>query len=142
MLLDTTVLAYAIGEDHPLRDPCRTIIDAVGDGRMVATTTVEVIQELVHVHSRRGRRPSAIRHGRDFIRLLAPLRTAETEDLEAGLMLLSSHPSLGVFDAVLAAVAMRPDPCVLVSADRAFRSVPGLRHIDPGDSRALAALLG
>jgi predicted nucleic acid-binding protein len=38
ILLDTTVLVYAKGEDHPLRDPCRELIAAVADRRIEATT--------------------------------------------------------------------------------------------------------
>jgi predicted nucleic acid-binding protein len=125
-----------------LRIPCRAIVDALGDGRLTATTTIEVIQEFVHVHSRRGRRTKAVEHGRDFIRLLSPLRPAESEDLEAGLTLFARHPSLGAFDAVLAAVVIRGDMSALVSADRAFRGIAGLNHVDPGSATAIEALLG
>jgi predicted nucleic acid-binding protein len=51
-VLDTTVLVYAKGADHPLRDPCRQLIAAIAARRLEATTTVEAIQELVHVRAR------------------------------------------------------------------------------------------
>jgi predicted nucleic acid-binding protein len=142
IVLDTTVLAYAVGADHSLRGPCRAIIDAIGDGRVAATTTVEVLQEFLHVHARRGRRADAIEHARDYLRLLSPLREVQAEDFEAALVLLAAHPTLGAFDSVLAAVATRTSPGVLVSADRAFAAIPGLRHVDPADATAVAALLG
>ena len=44
IILDTTVLVYAVGEDHPLREPSRTIVSAIADGRLEATTTVEVVK--------------------------------------------------------------------------------------------------
>ncbi|HSH62137.1 MAG TPA: type II toxin-antitoxin system VapC family toxin [Acidimicrobiales bacterium] len=53
IVLDTSVLVYAIGVAHPLRDPCRRLIDSLRTGRLEATTTVQVIQELVHVRARR-----------------------------------------------------------------------------------------
>ena len=40
ILLDTTVLVYAKGQDHPLRDPCRELIEAIADRRIEATTTI------------------------------------------------------------------------------------------------------
>ena len=43
IVLDTTVLVYSVGSDHPLRAPCRSLIEAIGDGEIAATTTVEVI---------------------------------------------------------------------------------------------------
>lgn len=142
IVLDTTVLAYAVGSDHPLRAPCRAIIDAIGDGRVAATTTAEVLQEFLHVHARRGRREAAIEHARDYLRLLSPLQEVHADDFEAALLLLATHPSLGAFDSVLAAVAVRTPPGVLVSADRGIAGVPGLRHVDPADRAAVAALLG
>jgi predicted nucleic acid-binding protein len=142
IVLDTTVLGYAVGADHPLREPCRAIIDAIGDGRVAATTTVEVLQEFLHVHARRGRRADAIEHARDYLRLLSPLREVQAEDFEAALVLLAAHPTLGAFDSVLAAVALRTPPGLLVSADRALAAIPGLRHVDPADPTAVAALLG
>ena len=55
IVLDTTVLVYAKGAEHPLRDPCRQLVAAIAEGALQATTSVEVIQELVHVRAcRRG----------------------------------------------------------------------------------------
>src|SRR6476646_11029825 len=49
IVLDTTVLVYAKGSEHPLRAPCRELIEAVAGGSIEATTSVEAIQEFVHV---------------------------------------------------------------------------------------------
>src|SRR5688500_7640344 len=53
IVLDTTVLCYTVGESHPLREPCRQLLLAQADGRVDAATTIEVIQEFVHVRARR-----------------------------------------------------------------------------------------
>jgi len=52
IVLDTTVLVYAKGAEHPLREPCRTIIQAAEGGRVRATTTAEAIQEFIQVRAR------------------------------------------------------------------------------------------
>ena len=139
ILLDTTVLVYAVGDAHPLRDPCRAVLEAHAAGRIEATTTVEVIQEFVHIRSRRRDRADAVRLGRHYLTALAPFVTT-ADDLELGLDLFEVHPSLGAFDAVLAAVALGHGATALISADRAFGAVPGLTWVDPG-SDALADLL-
>ena len=59
ILLDTTVLVYAVGDAHPLRQPCRQLVEAVRDAHLRATTTTEVIQEFAHVRSRRRPRHDA-----------------------------------------------------------------------------------
>ena len=139
ILLDTTVLAYAVGEDHPLRDPCRRVLQAHADGRVDATTTIEAIQEFTHIRARRRTRSDAVEVARLYLTALNPIATT-LEDLDRGLDLFERHPSLGAFDAVLAAVALaRAD--TLVSADHAFASVGGLIWIDPA-TRALERLVG
>ena len=52
-------------------------------------------------------------------------------ELAVGLRLFEEHPTLGAFDAVLAAAAMLAGADALVSADRAFASVRGLAWMDP-----------
>lgn len=131
IVLDTTVLVYAVGEEHPLRGPCRWLLDGVLAGQISATTTPEVIQEFVDVHGRRRPRSRAARLGRAYAIGLAPLLTTEPDDLERGLRLYVDHPKLSAFDSVLAATAIRFDPDAFVSADRAFGAVRSLRYVDP-----------
>lgn len=131
IVLDTTVLVYAVGADHELRDPCRRLVERIDAGEVRATTTVEVIQEFCHVRSRRRGREDAADLGSAFSELLAPLLIIDAADLTEGLDLFRASPHLGAFDAVLASAAKRRDADALVSADRAFAEIPGLRWLDP-----------
>jgi len=140
ILLDTTVLVYAKGEDHALRDPCRDLIEAISDRLIEATTTVEVIQEFVHVRARRRDRRDAAALGRDYAELLSPLLSPTVEDLRAGLALFERSGALGAFDAVLAACAARTGIEALVSADTAFAGLAEIPHVIP-DRSGLSELL-
>lgn len=140
IVLDTTVLVYAKGADHPLRDSCRELIAAVAEGRIQATTSPEVIQEFVHVRARRRDRYDAATLGRDYAELLSPLLHVGREDLQRGLSLFEDVARLGAFDAVLAASTAAADAIALVSADAAFDAVPHLRHVVP-DATGIAGLL-
>lgn len=132
ILVDTSVLVYAVGSEHPLRNPCRAVIAAIGTGRLAATTTVEVLQEFAHVRARRRGREDAAEVTARYARLLAPLITLDADDLTAGLAHFRSLPQIGAFDAVLAAVAQRRAHVhALLSADRAFAAVPQLTYLDP-----------
>jgi uncharacterized protein len=124
------VLAYAVGDDHGLREPCRRILRAHGEGLLEATTTIEAIQEFTHIRARRRTRADAVGVARHYIVSLRPIMTT-TEDLNRGLELFERHPELGAFDAVLAAVAIEHGAGALVSADHAFASIPNVRWIDP-----------
>jgi predicted nucleic acid-binding protein len=140
IVLDTTVLVYAKGADHPLRGPCRDLMAAIADGRLEATTSAEVIQEFVHVRARRRDRSDAAALGRDYADLLAPLLSVTREEVRRGLNLFERFDRLGAFDAVLAAGAEAAGATALVSADAAFAGLPELRHLHP-DADGVAELL-
>jgi len=139
IVLDTTVLVYAVGADHPLREPCRDLITAIAAGQLSATTTVEAVQEFTHVRARRRDREDAARLARDYLDLLAPLLVIGEDDLQEGLRLFTRSARLGAFDAVLAATASRANAAALVSADAAFAEA-GITHVIP-DARGVARLL-
>lgn len=135
------ILAYAVGEEHPLRDPARRLVEAIGE-RLAATTTVDVIQEFAHVYARRRARRQAVSYARRYAALLAPLLSPSESTLAAGLRFFERHEALDAFDAVLAAAAMEAEAEALVSADRAFAGVRGLRFVELGSpelERLLAA---
>ena len=106
IVVDTTVLVYAVGTEHPLREPSRKLIDAVAAGRVDAATTIEVIQEFVHVRARRRSRKDAVKAGRNYAELFAPLLVMPTAVVDAGLRIFERTTSLGVFDSFLAATAL------------------------------------
>lgn len=140
IVLDTTVLVYAKGAEHPLREPCRDLIEAIAGGAVQATTSVEAIQEFVHVRARRRDREDAAGLGRDYAELLSPLLPVDRETLREGLVLFERVDSLGTFDAVLAAAVITSGAEALVSADSGFADVPGLPHVTP-DEAGIATLL-
>ncbi len=139
IVVDTTVLLYAVGKDHALQEPCRRFVDMVGDG-LRATTTVEVIQEFAHVRSRRRTRHDAARLARYFAGLMSPLLSPTAVDLIDGLALFEGRADLGSFDSVLAAVCVRRS-MTLASADRSFAGVRSLSAVVPGTPE-FDALLG
>ncbi len=139
IVLDTTVLAYAVGADHPLRAPCRQLVRAIADGEVTATTTIEVIQEFTHVRALRRDRKDAAELARDYIELLSPLLVVEEPDLREGLRLFEDSAGLGAFDAVLAAAAHAAGADALVSADAAFSAVANIRHVTP-DANGIRSL--
>jgi uncharacterized protein len=140
IILDTTVLVYAVGDEHPLREPCRRLLAAHASATIEATTTIEVLQEFAHIRARRRTREDAAALTRSYAAALEPIVTT-LADLDAGLSLFEAHPELGAFDAVLAAVAVGRGADALVSADRAFASVPNLRWVDPS-TPAIDQLIG
>lgn len=131
ILVDLTVLAYALGAGHPLRTPCRALLEGHADGRLELTTTVEVLTAFLGLRETRASRADAAAATRNLTSALRPIVTTRT-DLERGLALLDAHPGLAPAQAILAAVALGHD-ADLVSADPALAAVPGLRVLHPAD---------
>lgn len=131
IVVDTTVLLYAVGLQHPYADPSQRLLDAVAEGKVSATTTFEVIQEFVHVRARRRGRRDAVTMGRNFARLLWPLLGFGDAHLDPGLRLFERHGQIGAFDAFLAAAALAVGADALVSGDAGFAAVKGLRYVEP-----------
>lgn len=128
ILLDTNVLVYAVGADHPLRDRCRRLLDAQSEDGELATT-LGVLEEFVHVRSARRPRRDAVTYARVYSVALT-IVDVSVDDLDDGFEIYLAHPQVDSRDAVLAALAIHREE-VLVSADRAFALIPGLRHVDP-----------
>ena len=141
IVVDTNVLGYASGSEHPLRDAARSLFAAGARGRLPVTTTPAVLQEFVHLYSRRRSRTEAVAQARRLLTLLTPLVPTTQEDVPVALRLFERYERLSAFDSLLAAVALREDVTAFVSADRAFEGVPKLPFVELG-SRELDPLIG
>ncbi len=137
--IDTAVIMYAAGGEHPLRDPSRRILSRIGDGTLDGVISVEVIQELLH-------RFVSIRHpdiGRaqateamDFFAPVLPITHAMMRRVP-GLVL--KYPALDARDVVHLATCIHEGITEIISPDRGFDQVAELRRIDPASFADLPA---
>jgi len=132
--LDTNVFLYAAGADHPIRDPCRRVLQRVAEGTLDAVTSSEVVQELLHVLVRRGRRADALRLARDVVALFPDLLPVGREEMEVAADLLERLPQASVRDAVHAATMRTNGVAAIVTVDAHFDAFPGVRRVDPADA--------
>lgn len=131
ILLDTTVLVYAVGGDHPLREPCTRLLQAHVTKDVHAGITDLVVQEFVHVFSRRRDRATATTAARRYMEMLT-LVTPTPTDLELAFDIYERHDRVGSLDAILAGITVGAGLDALVSSDRAFGTVAGLNWVAPG----------
>lgn len=129
--VDTSVLVFAAGGEHPMREPCRRLIAAAAAGTAELHASVEMVQEFVFHRLRRVSRADAVSQARQAGALCA-LHPFDMDVLQRALELVSA--GLGGRDAVHAATALAHGFEEIVSADRDFDAVPGLRRIDPVDA--------
>lgn len=139
-LFDTGVFVYALGGDHPYREPCRAIMEDGRRGLLAAEASVELIHEFAYVRLRKGvSRKVAARDARD-IAATSKLHAVQPKDIDRALELWSEHERLDVRDAIFAAQALNRGIDAILSPDRGFDGIPGLQRIDPADADAVASL--
>jgi predicted nucleic acid-binding protein len=76
LFLDANVFLHAIGADSPHRTACRAVLEAVGQGKLDGITSSEVLQEILHVRSRRMNvkdAASAVRAAADLVAEVLPV---------------------------------------------------------------------
>jgi predicted nucleic acid-binding protein len=131
ILLDTNVLVYGVGRDHPLKPVAADLLSLVDTHPL--RTTRDTVAEFAHAFARAGRaRAYSLEIANSYFELLGPVVETTDEDVVTGLDLWVAYEALDVFDAVLAATALRFD-ALLVSADRAYADVSDLRFLDLAD---------
>jgi hypothetical protein len=129
--IDTNIFIYASGSEHPLKKSCQQVLEAISSGMIKATTSTEVLQELMHRYFCIGKRHVGIDIAGMVSRLLQPVLPVTGADIHVALELVSRYPRLSSRDAVHAAVMMNSGITRIVSADRHFESIRDIERLDP-----------
>jgi hypothetical protein len=132
VFIDTAVVMYAGGAEHPMREPCQRILTRVADGELEAVTSVEVIQEILHRFNAIRRPDIGVSTARDALDLFAPVLPVTHAVMRRMPELIEAHPALSARDLVHVATCLQEGIRDIVSPDRGFDGVPGIRRIDPG----------
>lgn len=141
VFVDTNVFVYAIGADHPYREPCRRVVELIAAGSLLGETSVEVVQEFAHVRGRRsGDWAEAAARAREIIGSCRPVHPFGEAELMRALDLLARHVELTVRDAVHVATALGQNIDAILSADRHFDAIAGVERIDPADDTGVRRL--
>lgn len=131
VFVDTAVLMYASGPDHPLRASCRAVILRIGAGSLLASTSVEVLQEILHrfVSIRRPERGIAM--ARDAMDLLGPILPVTHQVMTRVPTLIERYPGLATRDLVHVATCLEEAIDTIVTTDVALGRVAEVRCVHP-----------
>ena len=117
IFVDTSVLMYAVGKEHPLRQPARRFFAAAATDQQPLATSSEVLQELAHAYLPVERTDALAAALRLVDRTRMDVWPVEREDVLLGIELATLHPALGARDL-----------CHLASCQR--RGVTSIRTFD------------
>jgi uncharacterized protein len=132
VFIDTSIVMYAGGADHPNREPCRAVMGRVADGTLDAVTSAEVVQEILHRFTR-GQRQIGSRMARSVLDLFDEVLPVERCTIAAAVARYENHPQLSARDALHVATCVANGINAIVSVDAGFDVVADVRRIDPRD---------
>ena len=137
LFIDTAVILYAAGAEHPLRDPCRRLLGLVVAQRVDAVTSVEVVKEILHRFSAVRRPELGAAMARDALDLFAPVLPVTHAVMRRMPDLIRRYPTLAARDLVHAATCLHEGITEIVSPDSGFDQLEdlGLRRRAPADTR-------
>lgn len=133
VFVDSNVFIYASGSPHPLQEPARTSMHAIGSGAVEGVTSVEVLQELLHRCLTRSDRAKALGAFDMLHRLFGAGRVLPVNDATIGRAreLAGPWPTLRARDLVHLATMEQHGIDEIMSTDRHFDGIPGITRIDP-----------
>ena len=138
VFLDTAVFMYAGGSEHPLRDPCRAILRQVDAGSMDATTSVEVVQEILHRFLATRRPDVGAAMARQVMDAFAPVLPVTHGVMRRVPGLVDAYPGLSARDLIHVATCIGEGIDTIVSPDRGFDQVR--ENPTPGPHRGSSRL--
>ena len=130
-LLDANIVIYSLGRDHPYREPCRAIINQLEDRPHDYAVDAEMLQEILYVFSNRGDIKTGVEAVLRLLDLFPDVIPITGAEIGTATRLIGGPPRLSVRDAIHAAVALEHGLEGIVTADKVFEHIPGLRRFDP-----------
>jgi hypothetical protein len=118
IFIDTNVIMYAVGGEHPLRAEARSFLEGALEEKARLVTSAEVLQELLHAYLP-VRRTATLDAALTLVEACVDeVWPVEGEDVWLARVLSEEHPSLGARDLVHLASCLRRDVTVIKTFDR------------------------
>lgn len=122
VFVDTNVLMYAVGGEHPLRSRARNFFLESARKRLPLATSAEVLQELLHAYLPVDRTDSLDAALRLAEGRIGTIWDVEEDDVRLARMLMDEYPALGARDLLHVATCRRRDVESVETFDRALAS--------------------
>lgn len=132
IIVDTNILLYATGTEHPLREACRQIVRDIGDAKLDAYVTDVVIGEFIHARARRSSRAKASALAVSLVDFATDILEMTPRARTTAIDLFAGSTRISINDAMIAAVAIEHGASVM-TADADFQEIPSLAVIHPAE---------
>ncbi len=131
--VDATIPMYAVGAEHPLKEACVRLLEAIAQGKLAAVTDVGVLQEILHRYTFLGKREKAVEVAELFLAIVPEVLPVSHRDFFRALQIHRQYLRLQARDSLHAAVMYNHGLRYIFSADRHFDLLSGIARIDPAE---------
>lgn len=135
VFIDTSVIMYAGGAEHPLRQPCRDVLHRIATDDLDAVTSTEVVQEILHRFAR-VRRPVGMRMARSVMDLFGDMLAVDRTIMTDALRRYEQSPGVSSRGAVHVATCLVHGIDRIVSVDTGFDAVADIVRLHPSELSA------
>jgi predicted nucleic acid-binding protein len=131
ILVDSNILMYAAGTEHPHRTPSRSFLEKVLLGITPALIDTEVLQEILHRYRSIQRWPQGLELYDGARTMFPDVLAVTSEVMDRARNLMELYSPLSARDAVHAAVVQVYGLESVCSYDTDFDKIDGLKRIEP-----------
>jgi len=131
MLVDSNVLMYAAGAEHPNKARAVAFLERVATGEIEAAVDAEVLHEIIHRYRALNRWEEGKKVYRLARELFPDVLAVTAEVMDRAKELVDADASLSARDAVHAAVVRVYALDGICTFDRDFDRIPGCKRLGP-----------
>lgn len=134
IFIDSNVPMYLIGAEHPHKHDARAHLERLTAERVRLITSAEVFQEILHRFVALDRVDAVQTAFDGLLSIIDDVVAIELPDVISAKDIAATHPALSARDALHVAVMRHHGISQILSFDRGFDQVHGIRrHPAPGD---------
>jgi predicted nucleic acid-binding protein len=131
--LDVNVPMYAAGRPHLYKEACVWVMREVALGRLAVAADVEIVQEILYRYGALQRRDIAVVLARSVLEIVPVVHPIGLAEMSLAVDLFERYSSRGLSarDVIHLAVMQTHDLKEIISVDRHFDGIEGVRRLDP-----------
>lgn len=129
ILIDSNVPIYLVGAAHPNKDAARRLIEVSVDAGERLVTDAEVFQEILHRYVAINRRDAIGPAFQVLTDLVDEVHAVDFDLVERARRLVTVMTGISARDAIHVAVMQREGIAAVMSFDRGFDAVGGIRRL-------------
>ncbi len=129
VFVDSNIPMYVAGSEHVCREPALRFLERVEMGQIEASTSTEVLQEILYRYSSIGRRDLAGGVYDLFVEACPIVLDVTLADTDRARNLISESSNISPRDAIHAAVMLNHEIEWIATFDADFDRIPGIRRL-------------